>query len=387
MPMDEIRNPFQYGRELDADELVNRRDELAEIAATVRNRGKLFLVGPRRYGKTSLLRAAEQQAQAKGVVVLRFDAEKYEGLDVLARAMLTAAARSLQPTLDKLRAWVAETATRLRPQLSMDADGSVHLTLGIDAQADPLPLLSDALDGLERLAETTGREVAVFLDEVQQVVVEHGVEAERQLRATVQRHRSVSYVFAGSDTRLLSAMTGDPGRPFYRLGGRLFLREIPRDELLAFLDAGFRRHGFAVDEGGCERILDLAAEVPYNVQRLAHEAWEMLRAQEAPSLDAATAAEALRRILRKEDPAYTQLWTTLSRNQKKVVKVVVATGGVGLQSAEVSRRFAIPPSSVRTTLDQLEALHVVRREAIAGDNRYRLIDPFLAGWIDLVQQL
>ena len=52
------RNPFEYGRELGIDELVDRVEEMREVAATIRNRAKLFVIGPRRYGKTSLLGAA-----------------------------------------------------------------------------------------------------------------------------------------------------------------------------------------------------------------------------------------------------------------------------------------------------------------------------------------
>jgi hypothetical protein len=46
-------NPFQFGRELGIDELVNREEEVDEVVRTIRQGGKLFLSGPRRYGKTS----------------------------------------------------------------------------------------------------------------------------------------------------------------------------------------------------------------------------------------------------------------------------------------------------------------------------------------------
>ena len=52
------QNPFEYGRELDRDELVDREEELRQVTRALENGGKLFLIGPRRYGKTSLLRAA-----------------------------------------------------------------------------------------------------------------------------------------------------------------------------------------------------------------------------------------------------------------------------------------------------------------------------------------
>ena len=69
------RNPFEYGRELSRHELVDRRDEIRDIEATIRNRGKLFLIGPRRFGKTSLLAVSSEEAGDTGAIVIRQDAE------------------------------------------------------------------------------------------------------------------------------------------------------------------------------------------------------------------------------------------------------------------------------------------------------------------------
>src|SRR5690606_3072052 len=127
------RNPFHYGRELGSGELVDREPELAEVAATIRNRGKLFLIGPRRYGKTSLLAAAGERARQAGVIVLRFDAEKYETLDLLAQALLTGAARSLKGPLERVAALMGKAAARLRPELTVGPDGAVTIGLGLPA--------------------------------------------------------------------------------------------------------------------------------------------------------------------------------------------------------------------------------------------------------------
>lgn len=382
------RNPFEYGRELGRAELVDRDAELHEIARVIRNRGKLFLIGPRRFGKTSLLAAAAEEASRAGTVVLRFDAEKYETLPLLAAAILTAAARGLKGPVERLAGMLSRAASRLRPTVEVDpVTGAVSVGIGASSsELGALPVLADALDAVEALAAESGRDVVVVLDEVQQVVVEHGEAAERQLRATVQGHRHVGYVFAGSATRLLTATTTDANRPFYRLGAITFLGPVPADDFLAFLDDGFRASGFDVGAGGCARILERADEVPYNVQRLAHEAWEMLRAGDAPSLTTATVDAAVERIVRREDPAYTQLWTSLTTNQKKALKAAIALEGTGLQSAEAARRFEISPASVQVALAALEDRHLLRRDAATG-GRYRLVDPFLAAWLAVAQSL
>lgn len=188
-------------------------------------------------------------------------------------------------------------------------------------------------------------------------------------------------MFAGSATRLLAQMTEDPERPFWRLGSRLFVREIPRDQFADHLRETFETSGMAPREDGIDAILDRADQVPYNVQRLAHEVWEQLRVEEIPSVTTTAVDGALERLLGKEDPAYAQLWSSLSLNQKKAVKAVMHTGGRELASADVARRFDIATSSLRTALLQLEDLHIVRGGGGAQEARFRLIDPFLATWV------
>lgn len=378
------RNPFEYGRELGLSELVDRAVELGVIEATIRNRAKLFLIGPRRYGKTSLLSAAGEAAERSGAIVIRVDAEKYESLNLLAAALLTAATRALQGPLERAIESVRKAAGRLRPTVSMDGE-SISVSLGVEASAEPLPVLTDALDAIEELAAGQDDPVVVVLDEVQAVVVEHGIAAERQLRSTVQRHRHTAYVFAGSDTRLLNEMTSAANRPFYRIGSRLFLDALPREDFIAFLDAAFGNTGF--DPGGdvAPRILELAQEVPYNVQRLAHETWEMARAHGRTELEAGLVDEALRRIVLREDPAYTQIWSQLTGNQKKALKAVIMTEGRQPLSGEVTRALRIPASSLQTALTALQRAHLVRTEAAQGETRYRLVDPFFADWLRVSQ--
>jgi len=385
------KNPFEYGRELDRDELVDRREELRQVVRSLENGAKLFLIGPRRYGKTSLLRAAETTVAAAGVVVLRFDAERYESLDLLAAALLTAATRSLETTVERAGALLKRVASKLKPEVKYDLAAqkfSVQLGVADHPGASDLPVLVDTLDAIERMASETRRQVVVMIDEFQQVVAQGGEPAEKQLRAAIQRHRQVGYVFAGSATRLLADMTGDTGRAFYKLGARLFLRAIPRAEFTEFLRAGFRKAGLGADAAALERILDVADDVPYSVQRLAHECWEALRVSKPGGrLTVALVDASLVRVLGQEDAAYTQLWNSLTMQQKRALKAVLLEGGRGLLSAVVSRRYRIPTPSMQTALAALDARGLVREEQEAGAVRYRLEDPMLGHWLRWAQQI
>src|SRR6185503_16106790 len=85
------------------------------------------------------------------------------------------------------------------------------------------------------------------------------------------------YVFAGSEPTLMEAMLG-PKRPFYKAGPVMRLQKIPADEFAAFIELNFRKASMRPEQGFGQAVLDLAGHLPYDVQRLAHEAWDDARA-------------------------------------------------------------------------------------------------------------
>lgn len=391
MTTNALKNPFEFGRELSTAELVDRRDELRTVLRSMENRAKLFLIGPRRYGKTSLLKVASSKAEERDIVVLRYDAEAYENLELLAEALLTGAARSLAGPLDKVKDALARVAGHLKPEATYDVNDA-RLSVSIGAKApgkgakrDDLPILADVLDAVEALAKESGKVVVVIIDEFQQVVEEKGITAEKQIRARVQRHEHVGYIFAGSATRLLADMTGDPGRAFYKLGGRLFLGSIPREEFAEFLRAGFTNSGFRIEAEAPNVILDLAEEVPYNVQQLAHQCWEWLREDSIRVLTESAVIEGRDRIVQQENPVYTQIWKSLTKVQKVTLKAVIQENGRNLTSEETTRKYRIGASSMDQALSILDKRALVREEALVGDVCYRLEDPFFGAWLQMVQ--
>ena len=261
--------------------------------------------------------------------------------------------------------------------------------MGIARERDTatLPLLIEALDAVDRLAASTRRTAVVILDEFQQIVVEGRPTAERQLRAAVQRHRHVGYVFAGSATRLLSDMVTHHGRAFYRLGESLFVGRLPSDEFRRYLRERFEASGFAVTDAGLDALLSLVDAVPLSVQRLAHECWERCRSGESSRVDDATVAAALETVLGQENPAFTRAWTSLTRAQKIALKAVVLERGHAMFSHDAAARAGIPVATMQRALRSLEQAQWVRKDDTESPARYCLEDPLFGAWIRWAQRL
>ncbi len=383
-----MKNPFEFGRELSPDELVDRRDEVKEVRDAIRDSGKLFLIGPRRYGKTSILRAAAERSQKNDrAIVLRYDVQAFPSLEDLASRLLTDTARALAPSLEKAGKMLRSFFSNLQPKLDYDpAENTFSASLGqLRNKESSIPLLTDVLDGIELAAAKAKRPVAVILDEFQKAVEDGGEAAEGQIRAAIQRHRHVGYVFAGSKTRLLADMVGKEGRPFYKLGKVRFLGPLPRDEFAAFLSEGFRGGGISATDDAIEALLHAGEEVPYNVQALAHACWDGCRESgRKTNLTTENVLEMRDTTALRADPFYTMLWNDLTTPQQKTLLAVLRDGGNGLASTDVSKRYGVPVPTIQKSLMLLEEKNILREDQRLGTARLRLEDPFFGAWINLV---
>jgi uncharacterized protein len=379
-----MHNPFQYGAELKSSQIINRRQELRDVQRAILDHGRLFLLGPRRFGKTAILRAAATAAERHGAVVIRLDAEAYPGVDGLVRAIVTESARKLKSDVAKTGEKILRFFSRLRPSISYDPgdnswSGTVDAVKNIET--DQTGLLIDAIDGLARLAADVKKPTALMIDEFQKVIELGGESTEAQLRAAMQRHTAVGFVFAGSKTTLLNDMTLNPARPFYRLGVRHFLGSLSRDEFSQFITDGFTKGRYRVDPAAVQGILDYAEDVPYNVQALASVAWELLADEDGEALTLKLVQRALKLLVERDGPFYLTVWNGLTTVQQRVLTAAVREGGTALTSGAVTQKYRVSASTMSKALKFLENRGILRREELKISTRVRLEDPFFAAWL------
>ena len=376
-----VKNPFEFGRPVGEVELVDRESELRAVKAALTQGQKLWLIGPRRYGKTSILVTAQEQLRAETAVVLRFNLEEFAAPDALARAIVLGAARASSGSMQQVAQGIARFFARLKPSLSVDPLGgtfSASLELSPAEKSDPA-LLGEALRGLEALAADSEVSWGVAFDEFQKIL-DWDAHLEAQLRAVMQEHRHVGYVFAGSKTSILNDMVNDAARPFYRLGDWLWLGELPRAPFEKFLRDGFGLLDLNIEDAALGAILGLAQEVPYNVQQLARACWELAR--DEARLDVALVERAFSEILRRNDAVYTGSWAALTAIQKRTLSAVVEFDGQNMTSIAATQRIGRPANSVKRALESLVDRDILRVHEAVGQLQYRLEDPFFGAWIE-----
>ena len=180
--------------------------------------------------------------------------------------------------------------------------------------SDAARLADDVFALPARLADRLNRRLVIALDEFQAIAAYNGGSVEQALRAAVQQQRQVGYVFAGSEPSLMEQMIG-PKRPFYKAGPVMRLGRIPADTFARWVDERFRRSGLAPEAGLGAAIVDLAGNLPYDVQRLAHETWDDVVRGAPPPVDARRSPPDAAAAARRTGPAASRRSGSASRSR------------------------------------------------------------------------
>jgi len=368
-----LTNPFVYGEVVPASAFVDRVTELDRLIGDLAAAQKVFLISPRRYGKSSLVRQALAAMSRRGALTVDVTVSSFSSyvafLEGYARGVVGAETR-----WDRARAWL-RSAIASTP-IEVGADSRVGFP-NARTDRDISRLATEVFALPARLAEVRRRPVVVALDEFQAIAGFDGGSVEHALRAAVQHQRQVGYVFSGSEPSLMERMLG-PKRPFYKAGPVMRLDRIPADEFAEFIDARFTRTGIAPEAGLGAAIVELAANLPYDVQRLAHETWDEVRGRAKRRVTFDDLHAALKRLLSEQQMMFEAVWQRLTLGQRAVLRAVVLEDGRELLSADVRTRHRLGgASTVQTALAAL-----VRQDLIAREGaRYTVVDSLLREWV------
>jgi len=377
MPAD---NPFVYGEIVPADAFVGRDNELRRLAGDLANGQKVFLISPRRYGKSSLVRQTFHALARQKITTLEFTVSSFSSyvafLEGYARALVSLQARATQT-----RGWIRDLFSTAKPEVRPDSGGAGGMTFAfpsVRTPRDAARLAEEVFALPARIADGLGRRLVIALDEFQAIGSFNGGSIEQALRAAVQQQRHVGYVFAGSEPTLMEQMIG-PKRPFYKAGPVMRLQKIPAATFAAFVDRRFTRSGITPEAGLGAAVVDLSGNLPYDVQRLAHETWDDVVADRRKRATLDDLHATLNRLLAEHDTMLEAVWQRLTLAQRGALRAVVFEQGEELLGADVRERHRLGgASTVQAALTALQRDDIVARE---DSGRYQVVDSLMREWV------
>lgn len=242
-----METPFVFGR-IATDK--NFTDRVAETEMLVQNFQLLtntIIISPRRWGKSSLVNKAAQQAceadEKLRIAVVDLFNVRSEGhfYALLAQAVI--------------RACSAEA------EIEFDLDR---------VRENP----DEILDLAEKLAVAKDIKVVVCIDEFQNIASFTDPDYfQRRLRSHWQTHQHVAYCLYGSQRHMMLEVFTESSKPFYKFGNLMFLEKIGAEYLAEFFMQRFSETGKEISEESAQLIAELTNNHPYYAQQLAQLSW------------------------------------------------------------------------------------------------------------------
>lgn len=353
-------SPFPHHGPLEPGQLPAQTDLVDDLVQRVSERRVTALLGPRRYGKTTALRAVVDRLDDTTTTVwldLYALASWADLADRLDRA-LASIGGSGSPSLHEL-------AARINLPLGLLA---IELRKPADQRPDPVLLVQAQLDLLIEASRT--RPVVLVIDEFSGVVGVEGAAA--KLRTGLQHHfQDIGLLFAGSEPSTMQMLFTDRAEPFY---AQADLIEAPALDL-ATIDQVVRR-GF--DDTGrsagsiAASIAEFTGGHPHRVMELADAIWRRVAAGDTAS--DSDVAMAISDVMAATDAGMERLFSSFRSGEQLVLRLIAQgetlfgayAGSMGLSNGGAQH--------ARAALLDRGHIHRV-------DSRIEIVDPVLAEWI------
>jgi hypothetical protein len=378
-------NPFTFG-DLALDEaFTDREDEVAELTADMRNGQNVLVYAPRRYGKSSLVLKASQEAMSQKALVAYVDlmktATKERFAAALAKTIYADIASPVGQAFEKASDLFRDL--RIRPTMEVDpSDGTLRFSFQAGRRKTDIDeTIERLLEKLGDLAAERKRRVVIIFDEFQEILA-LDKRFPNLMRAVFQAQPEVSHVYLGSKRHILERIFNDKNEPFWRSAKQLEIGMIPEAKFSIFIKSRFKASGKSITDEALERMLRATGGHPYGTQELAYFTWEL-----TPPGGEATVTEvneALARVLRSEHNHFAKLWDDAPHPQRLLMLAIAEEPAGGVYGADYRSRHELPePPTLQIALQGLTKKEIAGRD---DDGNYCIIEPFFAEWVEREQQ-
>ena len=369
-------NPFTLRPYVSKELFCDRKQEISDVIRFLENGSNVSLISMRRIGKTGLILRTFDELKIKklGYETIYADIYSTQNVDDFISALSAS-----------VIAWAKESGIKaffsilggIRPLLSYDpVSGLPQVSFAFQNDTQRFSTIESIFEYLEHL----DRKVIVAIDEFQQIREYEGVNMEGFLRSKIQNLKNVSFIFSGSDNRLMTDMFEGEKSPFYQSVTNVPLGKIDTETYFAFIVEMFEKGGKHIEKSAVDYILEWSRCHTLYTQTLCNFTY-MLSGIE---VDIKDVFKAIDLVFKTEIDKFYTIRTMLTKGQWKYLECVAKEGILkqptsgkflnkyGLGTAASSKRM------LKSLLDK-ELLYEMRTE---NGSEYCVYNVFFSRWLE-----
>ena len=352
-------SPFPYQGPLEPVQVQGRDDLLGDLTDRITSRRVTALLGPRRYGKTSVLRRlAADLTEVTAVWVDLYEVTSMADVAVRFDDALGAATGRFAAAARSIAAGVSVNLGVVK----------VDLTGPARNRPDPALTFHGLLDVL--VAAATREPTLLIIDEFSSIGRVDG--AAGTLRTAIQHHyNDLGIVFAGSHPSMMRALFTARSEPFYGQADLVAIGPLSAGAVEAVVATGFAATGR--DAGPVAGLIgSFAAGHPQRTMQLADACWR--RTPPGHAAGANTWAAAVEDVRRATGEGMERLYSGFERGERSVLRAVARGGSIyGAEADLLELANGTATHARRTLMDS--------GDLVETPTGLVVVDPVLADWL------
>lgn len=368
-------NPFILSGSIPAAYFCDRKEESDQLQKALQNQMNVVLTSSRRMGKTSLVEFVMGKPEIQEqYLVVSVDILHTTTLREFVFALGTAVFEKVATRNEKMMQLFTTTLRSLSASFGFDPFTNMPT---FDVKLGDIARPEYTLKEVMQYLEQAERYCFVVIDEFQQITKYPEKNVEALLRSYIQKMGNATFVFAGSQRRLMEEMFFSSKRPFYQSAKSIRLEPIDQEVYRAFAMHHFQERGKVLLPEAFDEVYGVFEGVTFYVQRIMKDAFA--ETSEGETCDKAMVQELVENFIAENDSRLREQLAFITEPQKELLYAIHEEGGVAsISSAAFTKRHRLksPSSSQNAALKLLEYDLITRKERV-----YSIADPLMKLWM------
>ncbi len=380
-----IESPYFIGRD---DELRRLKDAAQKMSHDV------VMIGPRRFGKTTLLHNLQKELKESTIVAMVncLGMTRYADFnEKVVRETLTAYEEKCGSQKGLLAAWMDVLKTSITNAFkgiskiggSIANVGEIYLEFreykGEVDKDKEYGLIEATFDFLDDFAKEQDVDLILILDEFQALSNFNGL-IFNTLKEKMDASTRVRYIFSGSSVALLRDVFLSKDAPLYQMTTRYFLNNIDENTMKIYVEERFTYGNFKVTEGALDLFWLYTQGIPFYFQKLGLICYLDLSIVDKKRVDEDVVNNAFNEMIDEFNIEFEErLSRVFSEQQQTILKAMSEKRTNHLN--DIAKKLRTSPSNISSNMRLLLSSLTISK---TDDGLYYITDEVFRRWIQKI---
>lgn len=293
--------------------VVGREDEIKMLKSYIKFAQHTVLTAPRRYGKTTLANRVLDELKDDYLIV-KIDMFEATNIEELCEIYLNAiyASVGIKNFLHKAKESIFSLLDKFH--LTHEVEG-IKLGYEISKEQDTNRLVERTFNFADKFASLSDKKMIVFIDEFGEIE-KFGQDFIKKLRAYMQKHKNVIYLFAGSQTSVINSIFLNKENAFFNFATLMNIGLLERKATDYFLN-NINIEGKVFTSDAIKTLYEKTKFHPFYLIKTVQESYIKALLQKSKDIESLHVDSAIKKILDDNNAYFESIWQKTNHKKYK----------------------------------------------------------------------